>query len=105
MAGNVSIKDNSPEVLRVVTSLSRNALLEFTKKATVRVKRRSPVLTGNHKGEVDWTKIGKNSTQIASSSGYGAFLEFGTSRMQAQPHFKPGIMEVVRIFKNNKLWK
>ena len=58
----------------------------------------SPVLTGNNRrsiayevgpGGVVATKAGQGA--VYSTSGYGGFLETGTSRMNARPYFKPAL--------------
>jgi len=101
----VTIKDNSREVLKVVTNLTGKGITSFTEKAHQRVQTKAPVDTGNHKGSIQWKPTGENSTQIYSSSNYGAHLEFGTVHQSAQPHFAPGITETVQEFQSSSKWK
>ncbi len=46
----------------------------------------SPWLTGNNARSIDF-----NENQVFSTSGYGGFLEVGTSLMPARPYFKPAV--------------
>lgn len=105
MAGAVTIKDHTPKVLRIVTKLTSGALIDFTEGAVARAQEKSPLQTGHNKREITWHSIGKNSTKIETSSGYGGYLELGTSKMPARPYFAPSFREMIRIFTNNKRWK
>ena len=50
----------------------------------------SPVLTGNNKRSIEY-KSDDKSGQINSTSGYGGYLETGTSKMAARPYFRPAL--------------
>ena len=60
--------------------------------------RGSPFLTGNNRRSIKF-ELGpngevakeKNQAAVYSTSGYGGFLETGTSRMAARPYFKPAL--------------
>ena len=49
----------------------------------------SPVLTGTNRRSIDWDAPSPNVRRVFTQSGYGAFLEFGTKKMAAQPYMKP----------------
>ena len=50
----------------------------------------SPVLTGNNKRSIEYKSDDKTG-QINSTSGYGGYLETGTSKMDPQPYFRPAL--------------
>ena len=50
----------------------------------------SPLLTGNNRRSIKFD-IKALSASIFSTSGYGGFLETGTSKMPARPYFKPAL--------------
>ena len=102
----VTIRDNSPAVIKQVTNLTiGTGLIKFMEKLHQRVQNKAPVDTGNHKGSIQWVRLGKSSMNIFSSSGYGGYLEFGTSRMTARPHFQPGMRETIAEFQAAGKWK
>ena len=51
-------------------------------------KEGSPYLTGHNRRSIDYD-VQKLVAIIYSASGYGGYLETGTSRMPARPYFKP----------------
>lgn len=50
----------------------------------------SPVLTGNNRRSIRYEAKGLTASTF-SSSGYGGYLETGTSKMGAQPYFRPAL--------------
>ena len=54
------------------------------------VKKRAPVDTGRLRRAIH-TKLGKMKATVISGVDYNNYLEFGTSRMKAKPHFRPGM--------------
>ena len=44
--------------------------------------------TGRFLNSVDFSKTGENSSSIFTDLEYAKFLEFGTSKMNARPHFR-----------------
>jgi len=50
----------------------------------------SPVLTGNNRRSIRYESKGLTASTF-STSGYGGYLETGTSKMGAQPYFKPAL--------------
>lgn len=61
----------------------------------------SPVKTGNNRRSIKYEVSGMGSNEVVdpkkmeaavySTSGYGGFLETGTSKMAARPYFKPSM--------------
>jgi hypothetical protein len=105
---SVDINDNTPQAIKAVTKLSENALDGFVFRAKAHTKQigmqsfSEP--TGNHAGLIDSEKIGEGHYTLFSGSNYGAYLEFGTSRMTAQPHFRPGLQKAVSDYQRKGLW-
>ena len=69
---------------------AREAMKDTVVDVTADAVKGSPVLTGNNRrsivGEIDERKI---EGKVYSTSGYGGYLETGTSRMTARPYIKP----------------
>lgn len=120
MSRAVEINDNTPEVLRVVKKMSFDTLIEFTqiaheittelapvRKNTTRMKDGKKITTkgGNHRSLIETKKVRDGHTRLFSQSGYGVYLEFGTSKMAARPHFSKGIQAAINQFKNERRWK
>ena len=60
----------------------------------------SPVLTGNNRRSIKYEAKGLTASTF-STSGYGGYLETGTSRMGAQPYFKPALDKNLRNLGKN----
>jgi len=109
---NVEVKLNLKEdkVIKDVTEASKMAMRDTTVEVTHDSVQLSPWRTGNNRrsivGEVSGMGTvasgGGGSSQrmvddsaiegaVYSTSGYGGFLETGTSKMPAQPYIKPSL--------------
>jgi HK97 gp10 family phage protein len=111
MAGVVKIKNNTRAVQKRIRGISGESLEHFTYIARAEAERTAPRrvhLGGNHansiKSKLYGWKRNRKSAQIFSSSGYGVYLEFGTWKMEARPHFRPAIQLAIKRFTDNKLW-
>ncbi|GEM_PF-2176184 len=59
-----------------------------------------PVLTGALRSSLRIIRIpAENRVIVGTDIGYGKFVEFGTSRMSAQPFLYPAALFALRIFK------
>jgi len=76
------------EVGNKVKSASESGLKDTVIAIARDVVNGSPVLTGNNRRSVQYDIRGLGA-DIFSSSGYGGYLEIGTSKMPARPYFKP----------------
>ena len=104
----VNIKDD--EVIRQVTEASKMAMRDTTVEVVHDSVQLSPWLTGNNRrslvGEVSGmggvASGGEGRTErmvddskiegaVYSTSGYGGYLETGTSKMAARPYIKPSL--------------
>jgi len=79
-----------PEATEKVAKAAREAMKDTVVDVTADAVKGSPVLTGNNRrslvGETDNRKV---EGKVFSSSGYGGFLETGTSKRAATPYIKP----------------
>lgn len=60
--------------------------------------------TGNLSASLLATPIGRNNAQVQSRCGYGAYVELGTSKMQAQPYFAPAVADAVNEVAGEGEW-
>lgn len=82
------INVNVPRTMGVVNDATEEGLRDTVVETAAEVVRGSPVLTGHNRRSIDfWVK--RLRAKIFSTSGYGGYLETGTSKMVAQPYFKP----------------
>ncbi len=82
------ININTLKVMGVVNGAVEEGLKDTVVETAAEVVRGSPVLTGHNRRSIDyWVK--KLRARIFGTSGYSGYLEVGTSKMAAQPYFKP----------------
>jgi HK97 gp10 family phage protein len=82
------INDYSQNVLKQATEDAEKRLSDFAGAMAAEAKTRSPVDTGNNRDSIDFEAKGLHA-EVFTESGYGGFLEVGTSRMAARPYFRP----------------
>lgn len=67
-----------------------------------KIKDKAPVgITGNHKASIYTTfhdERYESAAHINNGSDYGRYLEDGTHKMAARPHFRPGLLETQKPF-------
>ena len=61
-------------------------------------KSRAPVDTGTLKNSIQATRVGDAHWRVVVGVDYGLYVEWGTSRMAAQPFFQPAIQAVSPTF-------
>lgn len=59
-------------------------------------KSRAPVRTGALRDSIQRTEASAESATVEAEVEYSGFVEFGTSRMSAEPYMTPSIPEAVR---------
>lgn len=70
----------------------RGGLQAFGLAVETATKRGAPVRTGNHRRSVhmEYSEQGEVfAVKVTHYSDYGGYLELGTSKMPARPHFRP----------------
>ena len=101
--GGVKITDHTARVVKDVGRFSLNGLRDYVDTAVGIITKLAPIDTGNHRSEIDQRAEGAGFV-IFSGSGYGGFLEEGTARMVAQPHFAPGLAQARRELEDGGRW-
>ncbi|HEY7506032.1 MAG TPA: HK97-gp10 family putative phage morphogenesis protein [Nitrososphaera sp.] len=86
------------EIVAGIDEITEETLQQVGRATLELVKSRTPVRTGrlisNHRMQV----TGTNSLRMWNDVEYAAYVEFGTSRMMGQPHWRPAIEELKRTF-------
>lgn len=93
----VAVKWNPNPLFRTRVKAAAKATTEIFQMDVVQeAKRNSPVLTGTNRRSID-SEVREQGTRVEASmfsqSGYGAYLELGTVRMQAQPYMWPAFQK------------
>lgn len=86
-----AVQDNSRSVIEEARRLAAEQIALFCSTMAVEAKELSPVAKvggGNNRDSIDYTANGLNG-EIFTQSGYGGWLEVGTSKMAARPYFRP----------------
>ena len=83
---NLRIAEIGSKVKKAAEQALKDTVLDIERDA----KSLSPVLTGHHRRSIQ-SQASALEGQVNSTSGYGGYLEIGTSKMRAQPHFKPAL--------------
>jgi|SRR5690349_18198213 HK97 gp10 family phage protein len=60
-------------------------------------KSRAPVVTGALRNSIQVGEASPTSATVEAEVEYAGFVEFGTSRMSAEPYLRPGIPEAARV--------
>lgn len=108
MAKSVRINDETDKAFIQIVSKSGNSVSSFLEKASEITKQTAPVRVkdgGNHRSLIGWKQTGRLKGLLFSASNYGAYLEFGTSKMAARPHFRPAIQLAIREFQSRNRWR
>jgi len=106
----IMVKDNSAEVIAKIGKMTGDTLERFADTSVAEIKAHGMSIfqepTGNHAGLIKQEAIGdgKLTRKISSSSNYGAYLEYGTSKMSARPHFLPGLHKAIAKFARRGVW-
>lgn len=104
---DVRISDRFNAALREMSRQSRAKLQEFAETMAELSKRPppigSPVDTGNNRDSIAVDPIGAMKFRVATQTGYGAYLEFGTAKMAARPYLSTAFEDAKRDF-NSRDW-
>lgn len=83
---NLRIGEIGSKVKKAATQALKDTVLDIERDA----KSLAPVKTGHHRRSIE-SQAKELEGQVNSTSGYGGYLELGTSKMVARPHFKPAL--------------
>jgi len=97
---DIKIVDHSRRAMRETSTLTHRRMTDELIETFVEIaKERSPVRIGNNKSSISYTPPGVLHWRVATHSGYGGWLEFGTERMPARPYFAPAFQIANKEFK------
>ena len=100
MGVTITPNRNAP---REMEAFSNEHMQSFMELFSEEVKQRSPFDTGHNKDSIAIGNNGKGSFDLHTETGYGGWLEIGTSRVPARPYFAPGFVAAQSTF-NSTDW-
>ena len=81
--------------LALINAATRKAVMDIEGRA----KGRAPVDTGFLRSSIQGSMTGETEGRVDALAHYAVFVEFGTSRMGAQPYLIPAAEEVAPVYK------
>jgi hypothetical protein len=96
MAGDVKI---NPAGLRQMARVNEKLMLDIAELTREGAADRSPVAAingGNNRDSIALKIESPMSMYVHTESGYGGWLEIGTSKMAARPYIRPAYQDAVR---------
>ena len=91
------IIDRSDNVRLAAKLKAMDIIKDFCSAMADATRVKSPVATGHNRDSIAWESSGL-SGKVFSESGYGGWLEIGTSKMPARPYFRPAFEETKQEF-------
>lgn len=85
-------------VLRKLESDVSQVVRETAEQAEADAKRTAPVLTGELRDSIEAGRVNTFNYELKAEAEHASFVEFGTSRMRAQPFFIPALVRAKRYF-------
>lgn len=98
MGMNVTLNDNSEEVLNEFSKNITTALEEIGLIAEGYAKQYCPVDTGRLRNSISHDKD-SDSAYIGTNVEYASYVEMGTSRQKAQPYLQPAVTNHIDEYK------
>lgn len=92
---------NLSKIAAAAPAAASAALLKTAADITSLTKQLTPVDTGNLKHSYGALPLSPNRVLVGTDVEYGKFVEYGTSRMSAQPHLTPAFHQSESTFKKN----
>jgi HK97 gp10 family phage protein len=81
--------DNFDSILSQLGNGAHDAVMETAFEVEAGAKRDAPVDTGNLRNSYQTEEVGRAQAVVYTVTEYAPHVEFGTSRMAAQPHLGP----------------
>ena len=89
----VVFQDKTDEAADLIAGISEKNFTQFMDDMIGAAKEFSPIDTGNNRDSIkatsEWLTRNDFDFSLFTESGYGAWLELGTTRMPARPYFAP----------------
>ena len=97
---NVSIENSNMDAIKNATTEAISAALEaIGMQAESYAKLACPVDTGNLRNSITHQQADEMTEAIGTNVEYAAYVEMGTSRMEARPYLGPALTEHVDEYK------
>jgi HK97 gp10 family phage protein len=93
------LRSNLTHLALQAPEAAKEALLQTGADIVELTKQLSPVDTGALRQSYGAVPVDSNTIQIGSDKEYAPFVEYGTSRMAAQPHLTPAFLQSEETFK------
>jgi len=90
---SIRVTPKTPDVMAAATRMAEADLDRFMDRFADETRHLSPYDTGHNSRSIASSRTGLEA-EIHTESGYGGWLEVGTSRQTAQPYFRPAFERV-----------
>jgi len=90
--------DRIPEIRRDLRTNAARVVAKAANDIEGQAKSRAPVDTGFLKSSIQGRMITPTHWRVTVGASYGAYVEFGTRKMAAQPYFLPAIAAVAPVY-------
>lgn len=95
------LRSNLSKIAAAAPQAASAALLKTAADIVDLTKQLTPVDTGNLKHSYGALPLSSTRVLVGTDVDYGKYVEFGTSRMSAQPHLTPAFHQSEETFKKN----
>lgn len=92
------------EAIKRVETATSKGIKEFGLSMSRKAKEKSPYLTGNNRRSVALEMVTALRVRVYTESGYGGWLELGTSRTAPRPYFAPAYQETRDLMSKGSNW-
>lgn len=92
------IRNDFPQITAGMVKAADRACKKTAFDIEAGAKVRAPVDTGNLKGSIGADRVKEAHYRITVGAHYGAYVEYGTYRMAAQPYFMPAFNAAISYF-------
>lgn len=93
----VKLNLDTNKAIRMIQRLVHEEFVSLCENVTELAKDKTPYDTGTNRASITWDESEKQ-FRVYTQSGYGAYLELGTSKMQAKPYIYPAFEESKKDF-------
>lgn len=102
MNGEVTFRDKG--ALKEIAKIVEGRLVEFGETVVEMARDNAPVDTGNLKRSIEAKQVSDKSMTIQTRTGYGAYVELGTKRMEARPYLAPAVKQALKELEKSGPW-
>lgn len=89
---------STDSVIKELTSGVNRVVYDMARGVAASARRRAPVDTGRLRDSIEATRVVPGHWVVTVGAPYGAYVEYGTRYMAAQPFFTPAVEEYRRQF-------